>query len=105
MVRTSLLYVCHMMIMRPIHAVVDVIPSVIEPSFGIGRIMYAILEHSFNVREGDEQRVWLSLPPCIAPISCSILPLSGNEKFDPFVQKIGMSLHAYLVRDTIFVGH
>eukprot|EP01137_Pigoraptor_chileana_P000110 Opistho-2@35735 len=31
-------------------------PSVIEPSFGIGRIIYTILEHSFFVREGDEQR-------------------------------------------------
>lgn len=34
----------------------DFIPSVIEPSFGIGRIMYALFEHSFNTREGDEKR-------------------------------------------------
>ena len=72
-------------------AVVDVIPSVIEPSFGVGRILYAILEHSFGVREGDDQRVWLALPPCVAPISCSVLPLSGNEQFSQFVQRIGMS--------------
>ena len=31
-------------------------PSVVEPSFGIGRIMYSIFEHNFKVREGDEQR-------------------------------------------------
>jgi glycyl-tRNA synthetase len=31
-------------------------PSVVEPAFGIGRIMYAILEHSFSQRDGDEQR-------------------------------------------------
>lgn len=31
-------------------------PSVIEPSFGIGRIMYAILEHNFHTRENDAQR-------------------------------------------------
>ena len=31
-------------------------PSVIEPSFGIGRILYAVLEHSFRVRPDDEQR-------------------------------------------------
>lgn len=31
-------------------------PSVIEPSFGIGRIMYSVLEHSFREREGDENR-------------------------------------------------
>ena len=74
----------------PHPAVVDVIPSVIEPSFGIGRILYAILEHSFGVRESDDQRVWLSLPPVIAPVSCSVLPLSGNEEFTPFVHRIGM---------------
>ena len=34
----------------------EFVPSVIEPSFGIGRIMYAIFEHNFHVREGDEQR-------------------------------------------------
>ena len=76
------------MIISP-HIVIDVVPSVIEPSFGIGRIMYTILEHTFRVREGDEQRVWLALPPSIAPISCSILPLSGNEQFEPFVKRIG----------------
>lgn len=34
----------------------EVVPNVIEPSFGIGRIMYTIFEHTFHVREGDEQR-------------------------------------------------
>lgn len=32
------------------------IPSVIEPSFGIGRIIYCIFEHSYYTREGDESR-------------------------------------------------
>ncbi len=63
-------------------------PSVIEPSFGVGRIMYAIFEHSFQIREGDEMRNWLSLAPAIAPTSCSVLPLSGNEQFAPFVKKV-----------------
>jgi glycyl-tRNA synthetase len=31
-------------------------PNVIEPSFGIGRILYSVLEHSFWTREGDEAR-------------------------------------------------
>ena len=34
----------------------EVAPHVIEPSFGVGRIMYALLEHNFQIREGDEQR-------------------------------------------------
>lgn len=37
-------------------AVEEVVPNVIEPSFGIGRIMYTIFEHTFHIRDGDEQR-------------------------------------------------
>jgi hypothetical protein len=40
---------------KTIH-VEEIIPSVVEPSFGIGRIMYALFEHNFRAREGDEQR-------------------------------------------------
>lgn len=72
-----------------VHVVVEVVPSVIEPSFGIGRILYAALEHAFRVREDDEKRVWLSVQPAMAPISCSVLLLSTNEQFNPFITKIG----------------
>ena len=37
-------------------AVEEIVPSVIEPSFGIGRVMYSIFEHNFKVRENDDQR-------------------------------------------------
>lgn len=66
----------------------EITPSVIEPSFGVGRIMYSLLEHSFRMREGDEQRSYFSLPPVVAPLKCSVLPLSNNTEFVPFVKKI-----------------
>ena len=31
-------------------------PNVIEPSFGIGRILYSLMEHCFWTRDGDEAR-------------------------------------------------
>ena len=34
----------------------DFTPNVIEPSFGIGRIFYAVSEHVFWTREGDDAR-------------------------------------------------
>lgn len=34
----------------------DYTPNVIEPSFGIGRILYSLLEHTFWAREQDAQR-------------------------------------------------
>lgn len=70
----------------------EVIPSVIEPSFGIGRIMYSIWEHNFRQREGDEQRTFLSLPPIIAPYKCSILPLSSRPEFGPFIKQLSVDL-------------
>ncbi|VDM39946.1 unnamed protein product [Toxocara canis] len=66
----------------------EITPSVIEPSFGIGRIMYAVLEHSFRQREGDEQRTFLTLPPQIAPIKCSVLPISSNLKLEPILEAV-----------------
>ncbi len=32
------------------------VPNVIEPSFGIGRILYSIFEHNFKTRPDDAQR-------------------------------------------------
>lgn len=66
----------------------ELIPSVIEPSFGLGRIVYSLLEHNFKVREGDEQRTYFSLPAAVAPYKCSILPLSNNASFLPHVQAV-----------------
>jgi len=65
-------------------------PSVIEPSFGIGRIIYAILEHSFWMR--DQDRGVLSLKTVVAPVKCSVLPLSMNEKFVPLINIIDKEL-------------
>ncbi|KAF8965386.1 hypothetical protein BDZ97DRAFT_1811857 [Flammula alnicola] len=63
-------------------------PNVIEPSFGLGRILYALLEHSFWSREQDVERGVLSLPPLVAPTKVLIVPLSAREEFDPLVKEV-----------------
>ncbi|XP_048866235.1 glycine--tRNA ligase isoform X2 [Brienomyrus brachyistius] len=70
----------------------EIVPNVIEPSFGIGRIMYSIFEHTFRVREGDEQRTFFSFPATVAPYKCSVLPLSQNQEFMPFVRELSDAL-------------
>ncbi|KAJ1524813.1 hypothetical protein ONE63_009684 [Megalurothrips usitatus] len=70
----------------------EITPNVIEPSFGIGRIMYAIFEHNFKTREGDEQRTFFSLPPVVAPYKCSLLPLMNNPEFIPIIKKLSQDL-------------
>jgi glycyl-tRNA synthetase len=63
-------------------------PSVIEPSFGIGRIVYCIFEHCFRIRAHEAQRTYFVFPPLIAPVKCSILPLIPNKEIGSFVQNI-----------------
>jgi len=66
----------------------NITPGVIEPAFGIGRIVYSVLEHSFWVRESavekdadDDklERSVLSLKPIIAPYKCIVLPLISSD--------------------------
>ncbi|AFZ80103.1 glycyl-tRNA synthetase, putative [Theileria equi strain WA] len=72
-------------------------PSVIEPSFGMGRLIYSILEHSYRVRPMEEnmqdERQYVSLKPPIAPIKCSVLPLSGKEVFNPLITRVQNQLN------------
>ncbi|KAM6494854.1 hypothetical protein JOM56_009477 [Amanita muscaria] len=67
-------------------------PNVIEPSFGLGRILYMLLEHTYWCREQDVERGVLSLPPVVAPTKVLIVPLSAREEFDPLVQEVSTKL-------------
>ncbi|PTU17744.1 hypothetical protein P175DRAFT_0511971 [Aspergillus ochraceoroseus IBT 24754] len=67
-------------------------PNVIEPSFGIGRILYSMIEHVYWYREGDEARGVLSFPPLIAPTKVLLVPLSSNPVFRPLTQRLMSSL-------------
>ncbi|TYZ59647.1 hypothetical protein PybrP1_003761 [[Pythium] brassicae (nom. inval.)] len=64
------------------------IPSVIEPSFGIGRLLTAIFEHNYYAREGDEKRGVMAFNPTIAPIKVAVLPLSSNAAFEPLAAEL-----------------
>lgn len=65
----------------------QITPNVIEPSFGIGRILYAVLEHNFRKRDGDSNS-YFALPARIAAHKCSILPLSNKPEFQLFIKRI-----------------
>ncbi|KAF5134349.1 Glycine--tRNA ligase 1, mitochondrial [Metarhizium anisopliae] len=70
-------------------------PNVIEPSFGIGRILYSLIEHNFWTRGsdgGDEARGVLSFPPTVAPTKVLIVPLSNNVQFRPIIKKLSQQL-------------
>lgn len=70
-------------------------PSVIEPSFGIGRIIYCLFEHSYYTRpskSGDEQLNVFRFPSLVAPIKCTVFPLVQNEKYEKVAKEISKSL-------------
>jgi len=53
------------------------IPHVVEPSFGVERLVYVTLEHAYREKEG---RVVLSIPRRIAPIQAVVLPLNESDE-------------------------
>lgn len=68
-----------------------IVPDVIEPSFGIGRILYILLEHSFYIRSSD--RPVLKLTPQIAYMKCAISYVIYNSEFQEYIESIINKLH------------
>jgi glycyl-tRNA synthetase len=67
-------------------------PNVIEPSFGIGRIIYSIFEHRFWTRAESTERGVLSFPPAVAPTKVLLVPLSNHDDLTPIVKDISRTL-------------
>ncbi len=56
------------------------LPHVIEPSFGVGRTLLAVLSEAYTEDEmGGEKRVYLKLAPSVAPIRVAVFPLLKNK--------------------------
>jgi len=64
-----------------------VVPHVIEPSFGVDRLLYCIMEHTFRC---DESRSWswFQFPPAIAPYDAVILPLLERPPLEERAQRL-----------------
>jgi glycyl-tRNA synthetase len=67
-------------------------PSVIEPSFGIGRILYCIFEHTFYVRKDDAQKTVFKFAPPIAPIKVTVFPLLQQDELNTVANNISLDL-------------
>lgn len=71
------------------------IPKVIEPSFGISRILYSLVEQSFNIR--DDRNV-LSLPPKMCFLHCMITYLKYSEEYAPILEAMRADLRRKSIR-------
>lgn len=69
------------------------VPHVIEPSYGIDRILYCILEHNYKeMRKKDEDYRILKLNPIISPIKVGILPLINDNKLTKIAKDLDIIL-------------
>ncbi len=56
------------------------IPHCIEPTFGVGRLMLAVLSDAYTEDVVDgETRVYLKLSPKVAPVKVAVFPLLKNK--------------------------
>jgi glycyl-tRNA synthetase len=56
------------------------VPHVIEPAVGINRLMAMVLLDSYcEEGDGDSRRVYLQLPPRLAPFKVAVFPLLANK--------------------------
>lgn len=56
------------------------IPWILETSMGVGRVFLAVLSNAYREDElGGEKRVYLKLPPHLAPVKACVSPLLKNK--------------------------
>ncbi|HLE96778.1 MAG TPA: glycine--tRNA ligase [Candidatus Thermoplasmatota archaeon] len=65
-------------------------PHVVEPSYGVDRIFYAVLESAWH--EGEW--VTLRLPARVAPVKAGVFPLMAKDGLDAAAQKLDRELRA-----------
>jgi glycyl-tRNA synthetase len=72
---------------------IEVIPHVIEPSYGIDRMCYAVLESCYAEEDvGGEVRRVLLLPPVVAPVQVAVFPLMTRDGLDEIALNITATL-------------
>ena len=68
-------------------------PHVVEPSFGIDRVLYTILDHSYREDEVDgEERTYLELEPEVAPTFVGVFPLMDKEGLGELAGEVATDL-------------
>lgn len=83
----------------------EFLPYVVEPTFGLERLMLAVLVDSFTeveARSGEEdavheKEVVLKLPKALAPIKVAVLPLSKKEELSKLAYQIYRDLQKHFM--------
>ncbi|HSQ93920.1 MAG TPA: glycine--tRNA ligase [Methanoregula sp.] len=72
----------------------DIVPHVVEPSYGIDRMCYAVLEQAYDEDIADgEKRVVMRFSPRVAPLQVAVFPLMTRDGLDTIAHEITRTLH------------
>lgn len=71
-----------------------VVPHVIEPSHGLDRIFYSLLEHAYFYDKEKDYTV-LRLKPEVAPIKVGVFPLMEKDGMEEAARKICDNIHSH----------
>lgn len=67
----------------------EFVPHVIEPTFGLSRLLISIVTDSYREEEvNGKKRVVLKLNPKLSPVKAAIFPLQKDEKLSELANKI-----------------
>jgi glycyl-tRNA synthetase len=86
-----------------------IMPHVVEPSFGVGRLVYTVLAHAYAEDEIDgEERTYLDIPPETAPTTVGVFPLMDKDGLDEYARDLAERLrtagHAVTYDDSGAIG-
>ncbi|SDK98972.1 glycine--tRNA ligase [Natronorubrum texcoconense] len=72
-----------------------IVPHVVEPSFGVDRLVYTVLHHAYREDEVDgEERTYLDLEPEVAPTFVGVFPLQNDAELEAQADEILDDLRA-----------
>ena len=69
-----------------------IVPHVVEPSMGVDRLFWCVLEHTFREKSGGKDWEWFDLPPAIAPYHAWVFPLMKKDGLDEKARQVEESL-------------
>jgi len=81
------------------------IPHVIEPSFGIERILLGLIMYAYRKGE-DRGYEWLALPPVLAPFKAAVLPLLMPRDFREKERELALKIwHELIDKTKYFIAY
>ena len=76
------------------------IPHVIEPTFGLSRLLITILVDAYRDEDiGDKKRIVLKLSPRLSPVKAAVFPLQKDLKLSEYATKLYRDIKSEFVTE------